>query len=129
MPAPRLVQQIIAFGGVGIVAAVVHYGLLLSLVELGGWHPVVATLVGYIGGGLVSYWLNRTHTYASDRPHSEAGWRFALVAGVGFLITFAVMSSLVVRLALPYFPSQIATTLVVLVWSFLAHKYWSFGRG
>ena len=129
MPAPRLVQQIIAFGGVGIVAAVVHYGLLLSLVELGGWHPVVATLVGYIGGGVVSYWLNRTHTYASDRPHSEAGWRFALVAGVGFLITFAVMSSLVVRLALPYFPSQIATTLVVLVWSFLAHKYWSFGRG
>jgi len=129
MPAPRLVQQIIAFGGVGIVAAVVHYGLLLSLVELGGWHPVVATLVGYIGGGVVSYWLNRTHTYASDRPHSEAGWRFAVVAGVGFLITFAVMSSLVVRLALPYFPSQIATTLVVLVWSFLAHKYWSFGRG
>jgi putative flippase GtrA len=129
MPAPRLVQQIIAFGGVGIVAAVVHYGLLLSLVELGGWHPVVATLVGYVGGGVVSYWLNRTHTYASDRPHSEAGWRFAVVAGVGFLITFAVMSSLVVRLALPYFPSQIATTLVVLVWSFLAHKYWSFGRG
>jgi hypothetical protein len=78
---------------------------------------------------VVSYWLNRTHTYASDRPHSEAGWRFALVAGVGFLITFAVMSSLVVRLALPYFPSQIATTLVVLVWSFLAHKFWSFGRG
>jgi len=129
MPAPRLFQQIIAFTGVGVVAAIVHYGLLLGLVELGGWHPVVATLVGYIGGGLVSYWLNRTHTYASDRPHSEAGWRFALVAGVGFLITFAVMSSLVVRLALPYFPSQIATTLVVLVWSFLAHKYWSFGRG
>ena len=129
MPAPRLFQQIIAFTGVGVVAAIVHYGLLLGLVELGGWHPVVATLVGYIGGGVVSYWLNRTHTYASDRPHSEAGWRFAVVAGVGFLITFAVMSSLVVRLALPYFPSQIATTLVVLVWSFLAHKYWSFGRG
>lgn len=129
MPAPRLFQQIIAFTGVGVVAAIVHYGLLLGLVELGGWHPVPATLVGYFGGGLVSYWLNRTHTYASDRPHSEAGWRFAVVAGVGFLITFAVMSGLVVRLALPYFPSQVATTLVVLVWSFVAHKYWSFGRG
>jgi putative flippase GtrA len=129
MPAPRLVQQIIAFTGVGVVAAIVHYGLLLGLVELGGWHPVPATLVGYIGGGVVSYWLNRTHTYASDRPHSEAGWRFALVAGVGFLITFAVMSGLVVRMGLPYLPSQIATTLVVLVWSFLAHKYWSFGKG
>ncbi|MCA3563376.1 MAG: GtrA family protein [Methylocystis sp.] len=128
MPAPRLVQQIIAFTGVGVVAAIIHYGLLLGLVELGGWQPVPATLVGYIGGGLVSYWLNRSLTYASDRPHSEAGWRFAVVAGVGFLITFGVMSGLVGRLGLPYFPSQIATTLVVLVWSFLAHKYWSFGR-
>jgi putative flippase GtrA len=128
MPAPRLLRQIIAFAGVGVIAAIVHYGLLLGLVEIGGWHPVLATLIGYIGGGIVSYWLNRSHTYASNRPHGEAGWRFAIVAAVGFLITFAVMSGLVVRYGLPYFPSQIATTLVVLVWSFLAHKYWSFGR-
>jgi putative flippase GtrA len=49
------------------------------------------------------------------------------VAAVGFAITYGVMHLLVERLALPYLPAQIATTLVVLVWSFLAHKYWSFG--
>jgi putative flippase GtrA len=119
-------RQIAAFAGVGVVAAVVHYGLLIGLVELAGWRAVPATLVGYVGGGLVSYGLNRRHTYRSERPHEEAGWRFATVAAVGFAITYGVMHLLVERLALPYLPAQIATTLVVLVWSFLAHKYWSF---
>jgi putative flippase GtrA len=125
---PELLQQVIAFTGVGVVAAVVHYGLLVGLVELGGWRAVPATLIGYIGGGIVSYGLNRAHTYQSDRPHDEAGWRFAVVATVGFGITYALMSWLVERLALPYFPAQIGTTLIVLVWSFLAHKFWSFGK-
>jgi putative flippase GtrA len=125
----RLLPQILAFAGVGVVAAVVHYGLLVGLVELGGLRAVPATLVGYIGGGVVSYGLNRTHTYRSDRPHEEAGWRFAVVAAVGFCITFGLMHVFVERMALPYLPAQIATTLVVLVWSFVAHKYWSFGKG
>ncbi len=123
-----LIAQLLAFTGVGIVAAIVHYGLLVGLVELAGWRAVPATLVGYVGGGIVSYWLNRTHTYRSQRPHDEAGWRFAVVAAVGFGITFGVMHVLVERLMLPYLPAQIATTLVVLAWSFLAHKHWSFGR-
>jgi putative flippase GtrA len=130
-PSPHpggIVAQVLAFAGVGIIAAIVHYGLLVGLVELGGWRAVPATLVGYVGGGIVSYWLNRTHTYRSDRPHDEAGWRFAVVAAVGFGITYGVMHVFVERMALPYFPAQIATTLVVLVWSFVAHKYWSFGR-
>jgi len=123
-----LPRQIAAFAGVGIVAAVVHYGLLIGLVELGRWGAVPATLVGYVGGGIVSYWLNRSHTYRSDRPHAEAGWRFAVVAAVGFALTYGAMHALVDRMALPYLPAQIATTLIVLVWSFVAHKVWSFGR-
>jgi putative flippase GtrA len=123
-----LIRQVAAFAGVGVVAAIVHYGLLVGLVEIAGWRAVPATLVGYVGGGLVSYLLNRTHTYRSDRPHGEAGWRFAVVAGVGFLLTYGAMHVLVERLALPYLPAQLATTLIVLVWSFLAHKHWSFGR-
>jgi putative flippase GtrA len=127
-PLSALLKQIIAFTGVGIFAAIVHYGLLLGLVELGGWRAVQATLVGYVGGGVVSYWLNRSLTYTSERPHAEAGWRFAVVAAVGFCITYGVMHVLVERLALPYLPAQIGTTLIVLFWSFIAHRMWTFGR-
>jgi putative flippase GtrA len=121
-------RQITAFAGVGVLAAVVHYGLLIGLVEIGGWSAVPATLVGYVGGGVLSYWLNRRHTYRSDRPHEEAGWRFAVVAGVGFGLTFAGMALLNGRLGLQYLLAQVLTTLCVMAWSFVAHKYWSFGK-
>jgi putative flippase GtrA len=123
-----LARQFSAFFGVGIAAAVVHYGLLVSLVEGYRMEAVRATLVGYVGGGIVSYLLNRRHTYASDRPHREAGWRFALVALVGFGVTWAFMALFVRVLGLPYLPAQVVTTGIVLVWSFLAHKLWTFRK-
>lgn len=123
-----LLHQILAFTGVGVVAAIVHYGLLIGLVELLGWKAIPATLAGYIGGGIVSYLLNRTHTYQSDRPHEEAGWRFALVAAVGFGLTYLCMSLLHGQLGMHYLLAQVLTTGIVLVWSFVAHKFWSFRR-
>lgn len=119
-------RQITAFAGVGVIAAIVHYGLLIGLVELLGWAAVPATLVGYVGGGIVSYGLNRRHTYQSDRPHQEAGWRFAVVAAVGFGLTFACMAVLHGRFGMQYVLAQIITTGIVMAWSFAAHKYWTF---
>jgi putative flippase GtrA len=121
------VRQILAFGGAGIAAAVFHYATLIGLVEGGVLTPVPATLCGYLAGGGVSYALNRRHTYRSDRPHREAVWRFVTVAAIGFAITFAVMHVLVDRWSLPYLPAQLLTTGIVLVWSFSAHKWWTFG--
>ena len=124
-----LIRQFTAFFGVGVIAAIVHYSVLIGGVELAGWRAVPATLAGYVFGGVVSYWLNRRHTYKSDRPHEEAGWRFAVVASVGFALTYGLMTLFVERWALPYLPAQLVTTGIVLVWSFFAHKYWIFGEG
>lgn len=123
-----LLRQFSAFFGVGVIAAIVHYGTLVAGVELFGFRAVPATLAGYVLGGIVSYLLNRRHTYRSDRPHTEAGWRFAVVAGVGFILTYLLMSLFVDRSALPYLPAQVVTTGIVLVWSFFAHKWWSFAE-
>ncbi|HEY8564976.1 MAG TPA: GtrA family protein [Beijerinckiaceae bacterium] len=126
---PPVLRQLAAFAGVGIVAAVVHFGALIGLVELGGLDPVPATLAGYVGGGVVSYGLNRRHTYRSARPHREATWRFATVAFVGFLLTGFLMHVFTQRLEAPYLIAQVATTGLVLIWSYVAHKLWTFGGG
>src|SRR5215213_1891125 len=126
---PAITQQFLAFSGVGVLAAVAHYGVLIGLVEAGGIDPVPATLLGYVAGGLVSYVLNRRLTYASDRPHGEAGWRFAVVAAVGFLLTWAFMHAFTRWLGAPYLPAQLVTTGIVLFWSFVAHKLWTFRGG
>lgn len=122
-------RQVAAFVVVGLMAAAVHYGLLVSLVEGYRLDPVRAALAGYVAGGLVSYLLNRRHTYGSERPHGQAAWRFAVVALVGFGLTWCVMAVLVRGFGAPYLPAQVATTGTVLVWSFLAHKHWTFRDG
>jgi putative flippase GtrA len=123
-----LLRQVSAFAGVGLIAAIVHYGLLIGLVEGFGIAAVPATLAGYLGGGFVSYILNRRHVFASERPHEEASWRFILVAGIGFVLTFLFMSFFVDWLKAPYLPAQVVTTGIVALWSFAANKLWTFAR-
>ena len=123
-----LMRQFPSFLSVGLAAAVAHYGTLILLVSGFGAAAVPASLAGYVLGGLVSYGLNRRHTYQSSRPHGEAGWRFVVVAFIGFLLTALFMHMLAGRAGLHYLLSQIMTTGIVLFWSFLAHRYWTFGR-
>ena len=122
-------RQISAFAGAGVFASLAHYSVLIGAVELFAIDAVLASLIGFIAGGLVSYVLNRRLTFNSTRSHAAAGWRFALVAFGGFLLTGTVMTLLVKHLSLPYLSAQILTTLIVMVFTFSAHKRWSFGEG
>jgi putative flippase GtrA len=121
-----LARQFSRFAGVGFAAALFHYTALIGLVEGARWAPVKATLVGYLLGGLVSYWLNRRHVFVSDRPHRQAIWRFASVALAGFGLTYLFMHLFVELWRLPYLPAQFATTGLVVLWSFIANRLWTF---
>ena len=52
--------------------------------------------------------------------------RFTLVAAVGFGLTYIFMSLLVNGAGIPYLPAQVATTGIVMLWSFAAHRLWTF---
>jgi putative flippase GtrA len=121
------VRQLAAYVGVGAGATLVHYAILVGLVEIGGWAPVPATLLGYVAGGVVAYLLNRRHTFASERPHAEAAWRFALVALAGFCVTFLLMTIFVERLGAPYLPAQLVTTVLAMFVTFALNRAWTFG--
>ncbi len=121
-----MLKQLSSFVGVGVVASLVHYALLVTLVEVGGLAPVPSALCGFTAGGFVSYGLNRRHTFVSDRPHEQAVWRFALVASVAFLLTYLAMRLLHEAGHIHYLPAQVATTLLVMVWTFGANRLWTF---
>ncbi len=123
-----LARQFAAFSGVGIIAAVMHYSVLIGLVETGLAAPVAANVVAYAAGGIVSYLLNRRYAFRSDRAHAEAGWRFAVVAGVGFLLTWLFTHLLHERLGAPYVLAALTTTGVVMLWSFAANRAWTFNK-
>jgi len=121
-----IVRQLGTYASVGVVATTAHYAILVGLVEGAAWRPVPATLCGYVAGGVVAYLLNRRHTFVSDRPHVQAGWRFALVAFAGFCLTFALMSLFVERWGLPYLPAQVVTTVLAMFMTFGLNRAWTF---
>ena len=121
-------SQLASYGWIGLVTALAHYGTLIGLVEGAAIAPVPATLAGFIVGAAVSYTLNRRFTFATDRSHAEAGWRFVIIAALGLAATWALMTLFVDKLAWPYLPMQIVTTLLVMAISFTGHKFWSFGE-
>jgi putative flippase GtrA len=122
----HLIEQLLRFGGVGVLAAIGHYGALAALVELTGAPPVPATLGGYVVGGAISYALNRQWTFASDARHRDAIGKFVLVAVVGFALTGLVMALLTGPARMHYLLAQLVTTGVVMLWSFWASRRWTF---
>jgi putative flippase GtrA len=121
-----LFRQFSSFVVVGFIATGVHYALLIGLVEIAGISAVAAALVGYVAGGAVSYGLNRRLTFRTALPHEAAVSRFMLVAAVGFGLTYIFMSLFVHAAGIPYVLAQMATTGIVMLWSFTAHRLWTF---
>ena len=123
-----LPRQLSTYALVGVAATLPHYAALTALVELARWPPVPAALVGFTIGAVISYALNRRHTFASDRPHKEASWRFGFVASLGFCLTFLLMSLFVNLLGTPYLPAQVVTTILVMFATFFANRLWTFAH-
>ncbi len=124
----QLARQFVAYFGVMLIALVADYGSYIALVKAGGIDPVPASLVGAVAGGIVAYLVNRAHVFASERSHAEAGWRFAIVALIGLGLTGFFMNIFINHLMLHYLVARIITSGITVIWSFFAHKFWSFGE-
>ncbi len=126
---PPILRQFIAFFIVGIIAATVHFGILIALKEGYSWRFIPATLVGFVGGAITSYLLNRNHTFkGTTRSHGSAFSRFFAVASFGFALTFLLNYGFNTLLGWHYLLAQVLTTIIVMFWNFLANRVWTFNR-
>lgn len=122
----ELFRQFIRFTGVGCISAIGHYGLLILLVQAAGVAAVPASAAGALLGALINYALNYRFTFCSDKPHAESMTKFAVVAALGLLLNTGFMWIGVALLGMHYLASQIATTILLLLWSFGANRFWTF---
>ena len=123
-----LSRQITAFIGVGAVATAVDYAAFLAFLFLFRIDPTFAALAGYAVGGGVSYGLTRKHVFKSERSHRSAMVRFMVVMAGGFLLTGFTMWLFVDGLGVMPMVARVLTYGVVLVFNFLAHRFFTFGR-
>jgi putative flippase GtrA len=124
---PRLIRQFTAFVGVGAVATALDYAVFFVALQFLGFDPVPAALMGYAAGGVLSYLLNRAHVFETERAHRAAVLRFLGVMGVGFLLTGYAMRVFTDGFSLAPLLARILTYGVVLVFNFVAHRFFTFG--
>ncbi len=79
-----MLRQLFSYGGAGVLAAIAHYSVLIGLVEFLKADAVIASLIGFVAGGVVSYVANRAMTFESTRTHAEASWRLRWLPLAGF---------------------------------------------
>jgi putative flippase GtrA len=121
-----LIPRFIRYAGVGAIGTVVHYAILIGLVQGLSANAIVASTAGFVIAALVNYALHREFTFASERAHRVAMPRFFTFAGTGVLVNGLVMGAILDVLPVHYLFAQVVATGVVLVTGFLANRRWTF---
>lgn len=111
----------VRFVGVGIVGFVVDGGGTWLLVRA-GVPPVLARIGPLLTAIVVTWLLNRTLTFAVDRPKTRAELlRYATVALSSAAMNFVLYSVLVLWGLHPFLAVTVAT-IVLLLYSFTAYR-------
>ena len=118
--------QLIRFGLVGIVAAIVHLTTVVFLVEHIALRPLIANIFGYLIAFNVSYFGHRYFTFQCNKPIMQTLVRFFILASVGFGLN-ETLFFLFLRYLSHYYPVALILTLTLTpCLTFLIGKLWIF---
>ena len=111
-----LLNQIFCFGIVGIAAAIVHFSVVVLLVQSYNFLPLIANIFGFLTAFQLSYWGNRLWTFNNTQTmHRLALPKLLFVQ----ILAFTVNESLFSVFLMLKFPYPLALGLVLVVLAFL----------
>ena len=114
------------FGVVGVLTAILHYGLLYAGVEALRLPATVASSCGFVVAVIFNYLMHYRWTFGEPAPHGRTLRRYLVMISCGFLINAAVMYAGVQWLALYYLVTQALALVAVVLWNFILSNAWVF---
>jgi putative flippase GtrA len=121
-----LVQRIFRFSVVGVITAIIYYGLLLAGVEYLHISAVLVSAMAYPVILVVNYLMHYRWTYTTSSPHTIALKRYLFMTGCGVLINVSIMYVGVSFLHANYLLVQTIAMVVVIVWNYAMSSLWVF---
>lgn len=123
---PAVGGELARFAGVGALGTIVHFVVLVILVEFGKVPSPLATSAGFIFGAAVNYLGAAYWVFPAKRDHLRSGYRFFLVAVVSMGLNLFICGVGVEVLGLHYLLAQTCATGTVFLLNFGCNKLWSF---
>jgi putative flippase GtrA len=110
---------------VGTLTNLFWYGIYI----IGTWSgvpPLAMATISYLLAVVTSYAFNRQWSFSSSRPHAQAGPRYIVAYGIGYLNQMAWLYGLTYGLAIRHEISQLlaAGTTAILIFGIL--RFWVF---
>lgn len=124
----KLATVLFRFGVVGILTAVLHYGLLFAGVEVLHIGATLASSLGFVVAVIFNYLMHYSWTFAEPAPHGRTLRRYLVMIACGFLINALVMYAGVHWLMLHYLLTQGLALVFVVMWNFVMSNVWVFRR-
>lgn len=120
----KLMEQIVRFGIVGVIAFVIDYTVLLVLTEVCGIHYLVSSAVAFLVSVIFNYILSITFVFETDKSKGKGAQfgLFAVMSAGGLGINQLMMWLLSDMMFIPYQLSKFLATAVVMVYNFITRK-------
>jgi putative flippase GtrA len=120
-----LLGALIRFGITGVLSVAVDVGTLAGLKSGAGAPLPVATVGAFACGLVVNYTLNRNWTFQAQADHRRTMTRYAVMMGLNFGATLAIVLGLT-HLGLYYLLSKAIAVGTIAIVNFTAGRHWVF---
>ena len=120
----KLIEQIVKFGVVGVIAFVIDFGVMVFLTEVFGIDPVISATVSFIISVIFNYAASMRYVFS----HREGMSRtrefiiFVVLSAIGLGINDLLIWAGTDLASFDYRLVKIFATAVVMVWNFVTRK-------
>lgn len=126
----KLIEQIMKFGVVGVIAFFIDFGVMVFLTEVFGINPVASATVSFIVSVVFNYLASMRYVFS----HREGMSRtrefviFVVLSAIGLGINDLLIWAGTDLAAFDYRLVKIFATAVVMVWNFVTRKIFLEGK-
>ncbi len=120
----KLIEQIMKFGVVGVIAFVIDFGVMVFLTEVFGIDPVISATVSFIISVVFNYAASMRYVFS----HREGMSRtrefviFVVLSAIGLGINDLLIWAGTDLASFDYRLVKVFATAVVMVWNFVTRK-------
>lgn len=120
----NLIEQLLKFGIVGVVATVIDFGVMIALREGAGLTPVVASTISFCVSLVFNYVASMRFVFArrDDMGRAREFTTFLVLSLVGLGINALLMWAGTELATYDYRLVKVVATAVVMLWNFVTRK-------
>ncbi len=125
----KLIEQIVRFGVVGVLATIIDFGVLMVLSQLMGVDPVVAAGISFCVSVVFNYVASMrfVFTHREDMSPTKEFTIFIVLSLIGLALNELIMwvgTRALGTTALAVTIVKVVATALVMIWNFVSRKIW-----